>query len=191
MQLKDIGDWLAANVPKAGQVAANVLMGNIPGAAGTLLSWLSGGFGTKNDPSSVMAALQGSPDAVVKVQQILAEKEERLEELHAQVTIAQVNADAGQVAAVNATMQEEAKNKRGDWREFWGYASGVAFVITVVGVLGLLAEAIIGGHPEMVGQVPLVITAMTGLFAISGAVLGVNAWHGGKADVETAKQGAS
>lgn len=85
--------------------------------------------------------------------------------------------------AVNATMQAEAKSEHWpqySWRPFWGFVSGIAFLVVVVFCCILGYKAIIKGEADALVMIPQLISSFAALFAIPGAILGVTAWHRGK-----------
>lgn len=86
--------------------------------------------------------------------------------------------------AVNQTMQAEASSERWpqySWRPYWGFISGTAFGFVVVLCCILGYNAVIDKNTEALRMIPELVTAFATLFAIPGAILGVTAWHRGKA----------
>jgi hypothetical protein len=93
--------------------------------------------------------------------------------------------------AVNQTMQAEAKSEHWAqwfWRPFWGMLSAVAFAF-VCGLCCFLGyKAVVGGEPELLASIPILVSSFATLFAIPGAILGVTAWHRGAEKRERAKK---
>lgn len=85
------------------------------------------------------------------------------------------------IQAVNETMRAEKDGPWwvSGWRPYWGFTSGTAFIIAVVGVLAIMWRAIGERDFETIRAVPEMVTALAFLFSIPGAVLGVTAWHRG------------
>lgn len=84
--------------------------------------------------------------------------------------------------AVNVTMQAESKSEQWpqySWRPFWGFVSGLAFLIVVSFCCFLGYKAVIGGDTDALEMIPKLVTAFAALFTIAGAILGVTAWHRG------------
>jgi hypothetical protein len=81
-------------------------------------------------------------------------------------------------------MQAEASSERWpqySWRPYWGFISGTAFGFVVVLCCILGYNAVIDKNTEALRMIPELVTAFATLFAIPGAILGVTAWHRGKA----------
>jgi hypothetical protein len=126
-----------------------------------------------------MAALKDSPDAIVKVQQILADKETRLKELSGQVAVAQAQSDAAVIESVNKTIQADAMGQ--------SWLQRNAHSIVKLWVVGLLS-AIYVVLPLVHRDVPSVPESV---WLMLGAVLGIKSWHDGVTRTEAVKAGAS
>lgn len=160
MQWSDLKSIVGHVLPAIGDALA--------GSAGDQVGKLiAGAIGCDPTPQAVKTAIQNDPQYTLK-----------LRTLENQLQIAKIQADSSRIASVNATMQAEAKaGAAGDWRDWWGKISAVAFGIVCLGILALLFA-----DPAKFGQIPVIISAVAGLFSIPGAILGVTAWHRGQAD---------
>ena len=97
-----------------------------------------------------------------------------------------VDAETKLVESVNQTMRAEAAAEKWpqySWRPFWGFVSAGAFFACVIYVLILMHMAIIDKQMEALRVIPDLVTSMTMLFGIPGAILGVASWWRGKAKV--------
>lgn len=95
----DVGRVVQRVVP----IAGNILVGNVPGAVAQVSDWISGGLGTANNPDAVLARLQNDPAALVRVQEILANKQVELERIEASREQANLTA---QIAELQATLTD-------------------------------------------------------------------------------------
>lgn len=94
--------------------------------------------------------------------------------------------DNDTLAIINKTMQAEYTVSNwyaADWRPTWGYASAALFIFVGV-VAGILAlYACFWGKVEFFELIPKFILAFVPLFTIAGAVLGIQAYKDGNADL--------
>lgn len=131
-------------IQKAVPIAGNILVGNVPGAIAQVSDWISGGLGTANNPDAVLAKLQGDPTAIVRVQEILANKQIQLEQIAAsreQVTLtAQVEELKSMLLDVQSARSRDIAylaagkdNKRADWM----------VALAVVGLIVCVTAAVI------------------------------------------------
>lgn len=138
--------------------------------------------------NKVTGNANATPDEVLAVfdkDRATAMNEARKLELVHEQTLFRLAADAETklVESVNATMRSEAASEKWpqySWRPFWGFASAVAFFACVIYVLILMHMAIIGKQMEALRVIPDLVTSMTMLFGIPGAILGVASWWRGK-----------
>lgn len=134
-------------------------------------------FGTEDSPDAVMQALNSDPAAAVKLQQIQSEERVALQRIMAESAVQTVT-------QINETMRTEAKSEhwpQWSWRPFWGYISGLAFLVVCVLVCILAYHAVIDGKTEALVAIPQLISAFAALFAIPGGILGIASWHRGQA----------
>ena len=149
---------------------ANVLLKLLDVAnplAGTVAEFVAGKLGlSQNTIEAVQQSVAGADP--VKLKQIAADLQDHLAGYGVQIQIAQIDAQARQVVAVNATLQADAKS--GSWLAENHHAiesmATVALVIAVYFVLPLNAI-----------PVPVI---PSDAFLMLGAILGVTAWQRGE-----------
>ncbi len=175
MDWKDVGNAVLKIAPAVG----TALLGPAGGAIGTILSSV---FGTDPEPDKVMQAIKMDPNAALKLKEIESNNQTELQKAILQAETMRLAEETKQIQAVNQTMQVEAQHKGWPafWRPFWGVISAVSFLVVSVFVCYLGYEAIMKGNPNAMTMIPQVISSMTMLFAVPGAILGVSAWHRGK-----------
>jgi hypothetical protein len=162
------------------------ILGKLFGSASSVAGAVTAGpaSGVTGLVSDVIDHIAMTPEQKAQVQQALQQSQDQLAELQEQY-------DSQIVAAVNATMQSETKAAwfAGDWRAVWGYLSAFSFFAFVGSILYSVVYAVTK-DPTNVGAVgsavSQMITVMTPVWAVPLAVLGVTAWHTGKAEVEAA-----
>ncbi len=154
------------------KVAPRLVANAIPGS-GIVIDILKEATGAGDDqsPLEMASAIEQCPELLEKIKQIAAEKE-----------IALAQEVSKQIESVNQTMRVEASGHAwaSMWRPFWGFASAVAFFLCVLGIIGLLGYAIYKNNIDFINAIPALVMAVTALFSIPGAILGVSAWHRGK-----------
>lgn len=95
---------------------------------------------------------------------------------------------------VNETMRAEAQSEhwpQWSWRPFWGFASGLAFLLVAGLCCWLGFDAVRTKDTTAIGMIPQLVSAFAALFAIPGAILGVAAWKRGQEKIEKVKAGVS
>lgn len=124
-----------------------------------------------DDPDQAVAAIKADPALAVQFQQRMAE-----------IELEFYREDTKRLASVNETMRAElaAEDKfRGRWRPYWGYVTGTAFGLQILGMLFLGGWAVIA-KPEkavdIINAVAALATALTTTWGIALAVLGVAVW---------------
>jgi len=175
-------DWrsLAKQVGKYAPLLGSLLP--IPGA-GVAGKLIAAALGVDNNPDAVAQAMQTDPEAGIKLAKIEADNRA---ELQGQV----LAAETARISQVNQTMRTESKSEHWpqySWRPFWGFISGAAFFVVCVLVCLLAYQAVMGGRPEAMAMIPQIIGAFAALFAIPGGILGVSAWHRGRAKVKAVR----
>ena len=169
--------------------ASPLLGGLLGGPAGaTVGAWIAKAFGTASGkPEDVLKALTDDAQWAFKLKQLEADHEKDILQLQLNAATEELKAATSVVLAVNETMRAEATSEHWvqySWRPFWGFSSGIAFLIVCVFFCVLAYEAIYGGKPEAMQMIPQLVSAFTGLFSIAGAVLGISAWFRGKEKIE-------
>jgi hypothetical protein len=164
MDWKDVAEKVSGFAPLLGG-----LLGGPAGA--TAGSIIASTLGTGATPDAVSQALLTNPDAAVKIKQIESEQAVKLQELAVTAENNRLVAETTAAAAVNMTMQEEAKSDHWPtygWRPYIGFMFG-----TYIGSLWLL---------PLFGKQPITLSADITL-AIGG-ILGVASWFRGKAQAD-------
>lgn len=122
------------------------------------------------------------PAKLVELKRIAADREVRLAEIAAGKEVDLEKIDADKIESVNATMRTEAATGHpwaGAWRPFWGFCSAVAFVLSVLGIIGLGVYAVYKAKVDLLKVIPDLVMALAFLFGVPGAILGVASWHRG------------
>jgi len=176
MNWKDLGKTLA-------NVGLPILASAVPGG-GIIASLIRGALGLAPDatPDAVAAAL--SPENVLKLRELEAKHEEVLVKAGYDYEVSMRQADATDVAAVNTTMQSEAKAEhwlQWSWRPLNGYVLALGSLALVLGTIYLCVIAVLGKDLGVLNAIPTVVMAVTTALAVPGAVCGVTAWHRGVA----------
>lgn len=156
------------------------LLGGPAGAA--VGAAIAGVLGVPATPDDVMKALSVDPASAVKLKELETTRIVELARLEVEERKAELTAGTAAVTAVNTTMQTEAKAEHWvqySWRPFIGFSTGVAFT-GMCFFIGLLAyRAVMLRDANAMMMIPQLISSLSALFAIPGAILGVTAWHRG------------
>jgi len=161
-------DWkdIATAVGKAAPLLGT-LLGGPAGAAAAVGGMIASTLGTGASPEEVSQALAASPEAVVKLREIEATRQARLQELATDQAKAELAAAAQNAGDVNRTMQAEAASEHWpaySWRPFIGFMFG-AYVAS----LWLL---------PLFGKTPASLTPDMTLAV--GAILGIASFYRGR-----------
>lgn len=193
---------IVAQVAKVAPMLGTILGGPVGGAAGTAFNMIASALGVKSEPNvdssiEISEKLATDPQALIKIREIEANNQLELQKvlLAQEVLLAaeetkQIAEDTNRIEAVNATMQVEGKSEHWpqySWRPFWGFVSALSFFAVCVFVCCLAYQAIVLKDMNAMVMIPQLITSMTMLFGIPGAILGVSAWYRGKTKLESAK----
>lgn len=152
--------------------------------------------GDETSPIEEVAARIGqSPELQMRLAEIAKEKEIRLAEIandrariavdaqkvDADLSVGMETATGAQMETVNQTMRVEASQAgwAGKWRPFWGFVSACAFGLSIAGIIGWVGYALVTKQLDLLKVLPELILAMTTLFSVPGAILGVASWHRG------------
>jgi len=187
MEWKDVGKTIGKYAPALGRIVGNF----IPGAqaVGAGIGLLASAFGVSEDdtPDEVLKKIQMDPEWQVKLAQIEKEHEIELKRLmvtqEVKLAAIEANREIKAIEAVNRTMGTEASQGHpwsGAWRPFWGFSSAVSFFACVFGLIFLAGYAIYKGRNDLLTAIPSLAMAITALFGIPGAILGVASWHRGR-----------
>ena len=177
MDWKTVGGYVKKGAPLLG----TILGGPAGAAAGGAVSLICSALGIGDStPESVMAQLQGDPDAMVKLRQIESTHQIELGRIALEMDRLEVELQITQTKETNATMRVEAVSEHWpqySWRPAWGFGSMLAFFL-VCWYLGDAMKAAMARQDAAtaLASLPAVVMAVTALFGIPGAILGVAAW---------------
>lgn len=158
MQWRDVAQTVGGIAPLVG----SALGGHAGAAVGQLAARA---LGVDATPEAVNQAL-GDPTAALKLQQLENEHEQTL-------TRMVLEAETARLGQVNQTMRAEAASQDGyvrRWRPTFGYLTAVAWVIQCAAIAWTLVAS-----PQQAGTVAQAVTALTPMWGIALAMLGVNA----------------
>lgn len=160
MEWKDV----AGAVGKAAPILGTLLGGPAGAVVGGLVA---SALGVGSTPDEVSQALATNPEAAVKLKQIEADRQVRLQELLVQAASAEITAASAAIQSVNTTMQAEAKADH--WPTYsWRPAIGFVFAAYVASlfVLPLFDKTPVALSPDMTLAI--------------GGILGVASWFRGR-----------
>lgn len=148
-------------------------------------------------PNAALAAIQADPNIALQFQKAVLDQQYEIQKLAQEVELASIAADAQNVAAVNTTMQFEAKADHWptySWRPFIGFCFGIMGLISGGTVaLCYLGVMFFGVKPEVLAQLPGLIGAEAGVMATMAPVLGIASYFRGKMqanpDIKTDNRG--
>ena len=155
------------------------LIGTLVGgpAGGAIAALLSSTLGTSTSPDAIYAKLQSDPTALAKVRELEIKQQVQLRALTVQAETQRQASDTARIQTVNATMRSEIQDKRGYWREAFGYISAACFAMEVSAVVYVLVW-----NPAAAAAASALISSLTMLWGVPLSVLGITAWHSGAAD---------
>jgi len=172
-------DWGQVGTQIAG--AGAKILGEVipmPGAS-AVANQVADALGTSSEPDAIAQALEQDPDAAQKLKQIEADHKEELERIKAERHKASEEAATARQAAVNSTIQEG--YKQGVlWRRAVGWSLAVIVPVTILGVLALVGAALYLDRPEMIGQLPGIVSALSPIWYVYLTVLGIAGYQEGK-----------
>ena len=159
-------EWkdVAGAVGKAAPILGTLLGGPAGAVVGGLVA---SALGVGSTPDEVSQALATNPEAAVKLKQIEADRQVRLQELLVQAASAEITAASAAIQSVNTTMQAEAKADH--WPTYsWRPAIGFVFAAYVASlfVLPLFDKTPVALSPDMTLAI--------------GGILGVASWFRGR-----------
>ena len=179
MDWKKVGQLVADKAPLLG----TLLLG--PGTGTAIGGLVASVLGTPADPGAVYEELKKNPDALLKLQQVEAEKQVRLQELAVDLAKSELQASVGNAHDVNATMQAEASSEHWPtytWRPLLGMAVAANTVASGLMVLMVFLPIMWGqkAAAEAVAALPAALGALAAINATVLPVLGIASWFRGK-----------
>lgn len=179
MDWKKVGQAVADRAPLLG----TLLLG--PGTGTAIGGLVASVLGTPATPEAVSEELRKNPEAWLKLQQLEADKQVRLQELAVDQAKSELQASVGNAHDVNATMQAEAASEHWPtytWRPLLGMA--VALNTAASGTMVLMVFLpVMWGSAVAATAVSALPTALGALAAINATVLpvlGIASWFRGK-----------
>lgn len=157
------------------------LIGNAAPLIGTLIGGpvgagvgglVANALGVENTPQAIEQELMNNPDALLALNELEMDHQVELKQLaleHAKIESEEIKLALTQQ---HATMQAELASNDPyvrRWRPTWGYSMCAAWVLLFFGVAFVMVF-----HPQEAANVMNSVVAMTPLFGIGLAVLGIN-----------------
>jgi hypothetical protein len=177
MDWKDIASAVGGFAPLIG----TLLGGPAGGAVGGMVA---AALGVDNKPDAVSQAIAVNPDAAVKLRAIEAEQRVKLQELLVTAEQNRLVAETASVAAVNATMQAEAKSDHWPtytWRPFIGFAFGCLALIGGVTAAGAyIGVMFLHVDTAVLIQLPGLLAAEAAVMGTMAPILGIASWFRGR-----------
>lgn len=147
--------------------SAAPLVGSLLGtpAMGAAIGMIANALGSDADPEAIAKAMASDPEAMHKLRKLELEHEASLKRMV-------LEAETARLGEVNRTMRAEAASNDAyvrRWRPTFGYLTAIAWAIQCV----LIGWSIVW-EPENAGQVAQAIAALTPMWGVALAMLGVN-----------------
>jgi len=153
---------IAETVGEAAPVVGSLLGGPAGGAVGRMVA---GVLGVDAQPDSVASALRDDPEALVKLKRLEAEHARELRRMH-------LEAETARLGEVNATMRAEAAAQDPyvrRWRPTFGYLCSATWAVQAGGLVYAIVAT-----PQYAAELIEAVTALTPMWGIALAVLGIN-----------------
>lgn len=161
--------------------AAPTIAGMIGGPlAGSAVGLLEKALGVSGADAVQSVITSGDPQVTLKLHQAELDAQAHMAEIQAEVEKVRIASDASQVAAINATMQEEARTNNYGWRSAIGYsvaalliATGITIISSYWGVMFFSRDA------SILTTLAGLIGAVSALLITPVGILGVDLHHRG------------
>ena len=178
MDFKSLGQMLIKNAPLVG-----TLLGGPGGAA--LGGLIASTLGAEPTPDAIAAAVSSSPDALVKIKQIEADHQEKMQAMVIGQAQAEIAGSVQNAGNINTTMQSEAASDHWPtygWRPAIGFA--VAFNTFASGILVLIVfgPVMFGvkAASDAISNLPLALGALAAVNGTVLPILGIASYFRGK-----------
>ena len=158
MDWSDIGNMLG----KAAPVVGTLLGGPAGGAVGGLISQA---LGTDAEPDKVKQMLEQDPAAYERIKKLEQEHERELRSMI-------LEAETSKMASVNKTMRAEAASNDAfvrRWRPTFGYLAAISWTLQSIAIAWVFIM-----KPTQAGDIAQAIGALTPMWAVALAVLGIS-----------------
>lgn len=139
----------------------------------------------QSSPDATVAAIAADPNLAMQFQKAVLEQQAHLAEIAADVTKAELTADTANTAAVNATMQAEAKSDHWPtytWRPFIGFCFGINLVLSTLMVIGVFGAQVFNapGADKAIAALPAALGSLSVICGLAAPILGISSYFRGK-----------
>ena len=158
MKWSDVGNLVA----KAAPLVGGLLGGPSGSAVGSLVARA---LGSEPTPAAVAQAIQADPQALERVRRLELEHEADLTRMH-------LEAETARLVEINQTMRAEAASQDAyvrRWRPTFGYLVALSWLIQCAAIAGSIVA-----EPAQAGAIAQAVTALTPMWGVALAVLGIN-----------------
>lgn len=153
---------LSGLVAKAAPLIGSLLGGPAGGAVGALVARA---VGAKPEPAAIAQAIEADPKALERIREMELSHQRELERMH-------LEAETARLAQINQTMRTEVASQDAyvrRWRPTFGYLVAIAWLAQSVAIAWMFAV-----KPAAAGTVAQAVTALTPMWGVALAVLGIN-----------------
>ncbi|MCG9624181.1 holin family protein [Vibrio mediterranei] len=156
-------------IATAAPMIGTVIGGPAGGAVGAMVAST---LGVENTPEAIEQELRNNPDALLKLKQLESDERIKLQELA--LSHSKIESEERKLAITTQAATQQAELASNDayvrrWRPTFGYAMCLAWSLLFFG----LAFAVVF-HPEQAASVVNSVVALTPLFSVALAVLGIS-----------------
>lgn len=165
---KDAVDKVAQVAPAVATALGGPAAGGITAGAARMVTGL---LGVENTPEGLLGAID-DPAKLAELKRIDAEHRRELEKLRLEAEAAQAQEATKRLAEINQTIRAEAASNDGyvrRWRPTFGYLVAIAWAVLTLAIAGSIVMA-----PGQAGTVAQAITALTPMWSVALAILGIN-----------------
>ena len=158
MNWSDIGKMVGNAAPMVG----SLLLGGPGAAVGGLVAQA---LGVNNDPNEVSKALKSDPEAYERIKRLEMENEQEFRRMV-------LESETAKLATVNKTMRAEAASNDGfvrRWRPTFGYLAAISWTLQSIAIAWVFIM-----KPEQAGDIAQAIGALTPMWSVVLAVLGIS-----------------
>lgn len=131
-----------------------------------------------------LQTVKDNPTLALQLQHEIDRHSEELAKISQTVTLAEIAADQANTAAVNATMQAEAKAEHWptySWRPFIGFCFGIMGLINGLTIAACyLGVMFFGLKSDLLAQLPGMVASEAGVMATMAPVLGIASYFRGR-----------
>lgn len=145
----------------------------------------------QSSPDAAVAAIAADPNLSLQFQKAVLDQQAHLAEIAADVTKAELAADTANTAAVNQTMQEEAKSDHWptySWRPYIGFCFGTNLILSTITVMFVFVAQVFAlpGADKAMAALPATLGALAAICGLATPILGIASWFRGKMQADPA-----